>query len=204
MSGARRYARRAVVGVGVGGVLLYALTGQAPAVLLGCVLGAAVAVLLARRADTRQAAERSRAVRAQLPDILDLLAAVVDGGAAPGHALGRVCARLPGDLAAELVRIGDTADDGVVARIAAIDPALRPLAALLRQSEELGVPVAGALRLLAVDARARLRADLRECAGAAAPRMLLVVGGLLAPAALLVVIGGQVLALREIVGGVAG
>lgn len=204
MTGAPSGTRRMAVGALVGGALLAAATGRTLLAPVGCLLGIVASALLARRAAARRAAERSRAVRAELPDVLDLLAAVVDGGAAPAFALGQVCAHLPGALALELAdAVGESAD-GVGERVAALDPALRPLGALLRQSEDLGVPVSGALRLLAADARARLRADLRERAGAAAPLMLLVVGGLLAPAALLVVIGGQVLALRSIVGGVGG
>ena len=79
---------------------------------------------------------------------------------------------------------------------------LRPLGSLLRQSEELGVPIAPSLRLLAADARARARIAARERAAAAAPKMLLVVGALLAPASLLIVVGGQVLILRNVAGSV--
>ena len=135
-----------------------------------------------------------------VPQTLDLLAAVVDGGAAPGAALAQVGSRLSGQLGRVITAAADGAPDAVGDRLVEMDPALRPLGALLRQSEELGVPVSDALRLLAADARARLRAELRERAAMAAPRMLLVVGALLAPAALLVVIGGQVLALREALG----
>ena len=176
------------------------MTGHALAAPVGAMVGGTAAVAAMRRAAARQRERRSRAIRAELPDVLDLLAAVVDGGAAPGAALACVCAKLPGALGHLVAEAFDGQIDGVGDRVADIDPALRPLGALLRQSEELGVPVAASLRLLAADARARLRAELRERAAVAAPRMLLVVGGLLAPAALLVVIGGQVLALREAIG----
>ena len=98
--------------------------------------------------------------------------------------------------------VAHASEGGIGARLCAMDPALRPLGSLLRQSEELGVPIAGSLRLLAADARARARSAARERAAAAAPKMLLVVGGLLAPASLMIVIGGQLLVLRDVAGGV--
>ena len=134
---------------------------------------------------------------------MDLLAATVDGGAAPDVALARV-AEFVDEPLRSVLREAAAADagagPGLGARLCALDPALRPLGSLLQQSEELGVPIAGALRLLAHDARARARAAAREQAAAAAPKLLLVVGGLLAPASLLIVIGGQVLVLRELAG----
>jgi tight adherence protein C len=167
------------------------------------VLAGAASVWLGRR--RRAAAERARrrALTAVLPDAVDLLAATVDGGAAPDVALARVAEFVDEPLrsvlrAAAAAEAG--AGPGLGARLCALDPALRPLGSLLQQSEELGVPIAGALRLLAHDARARARAAAREQAAAAAPKLLLVVGGLLAPASLLIVIGGQVLVLRELAG----
>ena len=198
-SGAVRW--RLVCAALLGAAVLVAATGSAWGGPVGGCVGALAAIVGERRAATRRRAERSRAIRWQLPDALDLLAAVVDGGAAPGTALTEVCGRLPGAFGDAVSGAIAGEIDGIGVRVAEEDPSLRPLGALLRQSEELGVPVAAALRLLAADARQRLRSELRERAAAASPRMLLVVGTLLAPAALLVVIGGQVLALRGIAGG---
>jgi tight adherence protein C len=83
------------------------------------------------------------------------------------------------------------------AALAARHPCLRPLAAIVAQSDELGTPLAPALRLLAADERARRRALARERAAAAAPRMMLVVGLVLAPAALLLIVGAQALVLVD-------
>lgn len=190
-----------------------ALLGAAVALALArspldAVAGAAAALaaeaLVRSRAARRRAEGRSRALRAALPDALDLLAAALDGGAAPAVALPLVCAYMPEPFSGLVAEAASDAGEGMGAAVAAADPALRPLGALLRQSEELGVPIADALRLLAADTRALLRVELRERAAAAAPRMMLVVGSLLAPAALLIVIGGQVLYLRDTAGGVLG
>lgn len=194
MSRATRWSVGLAMLIGLAGV---AVSGRMVAIVPGVAIGAALGIAWSRRVARRRAERQSRAIRTELPDVLDLLAAAVDGGSAPTAALAHVCERLPGTLSAAVAMAIAGETDVTGERIAAVDPALRPLGALLQQSDDLGVPVAAALRLLAADARQRLRAELRERAAAAAPRMLLVIGALLAPAALLVVIGGQVLALHQ-------
>jgi hypothetical protein len=70
---------------------------------------------------------------------------------------------------------------------------MRALAALLRASDELGTPLAGEVRTLAEDTREAIVRDTRLRAAAAGPKLMLVVGGLLAPAALLLIVGSEVL-----------
>ncbi len=168
---------------------------------VGAAGGAIAAHMRGRRRARGAALARTRRLTAALPDALELLASAVDGGAATEAALARVADFADAELG-RVLRDALAADDpaGAGAALRRADPALRPLGSLLQQTDELGVPIAGALRLLAADHRLRARAEARERAAAAAPKMLLVVGGLLAPAALLVVIGGQVLAMRELVG----
>lgn len=171
--------------------------------LVAAVAGAGLVVWSRRRRAALQRRTRRHSLAAGIPDVIDLLASTVDGGVATDVALARVA-----DFVDEPVRsllldaVAHAGDVGIGARLSGLDPELRPLGALLRQSEELGVPVAGALRLLAADARARARSAARERAASAAPKMLLVVGGLLAPASLLIVVGGQLLMLRDVAGGV--
>lgn len=160
-------------------------------------------VVLRRRRRRAARRKRSDALAAGLPDVIDLLAATVDGGVATETALVRVADFIDEPLRSVLLDAAEHArEGGIGTRLSAVDPALRPLGSLLLQSEELGVPIADSLRLLAADARARARAATRERAAAAAPKMLLVVGALLAPASLLIVIGGQLLVLRDVAGGV--
>jgi tight adherence protein C len=194
--------RVAAIAAASGGLAL--ALGAGPLRSVGAVvLTGAASVWLGRRRRVAAGRTRQRALTAVLPDAVDLLAATVDGGAAPDVALARV-AEFVDEPLRSVLRAAAAADagagPGLGTRLCALDPALRPLGSLLQQSEELGVPIAGALRLLAHDARARARAAAREQAAAAAPKLLLVVGGLLAPASLLIVIGGQVLVLRELAG----
>lgn len=194
---------RAVI-IGFGLATLAAIAGGGIAhVVLAALGGAAGASLLRRRRLATQRRRRQQELAASLPDLIDLLAATVDGGVATDVALARVAVFVDEPLRSLLADVlGQGVEVGTGARLGTLDPLLRPLGSLLQQSEELGVPVASALRLLAADARDRARSAARERAAAAAPKMLLVVGALLAPASLLIVIGGQLLVLRDVAGGV--
>lgn len=181
------------------------VTGSLVVAVIGGVGGSGVAVVSTRRRQRALRRQRAEKITAALPDVLELLAATVDGGAAPDLAVKRVAVIATEPLRSVLVEaIQAAAGIGLGASMRAADPALRPLGSLFQQSEELGVPIASSLRLLAADARLQARASARERAAAAAPKMLLVIGGLLAPAALLIVIGGQALVLRSLIGPVMG
>ena len=133
-----------------------------------------------------------------------LLAAAVDGGAPRARSLAAVARHLPPPLGTTLAvaaaAAAQPAGPMLGAALATGHPVLRPLAAIVAQSDELGTPLAPALRLLAGDERARRRAAARERAAAAAPRMMLVVGLVLAPAALLLIVGAQALVLVDTLG----
>ncbi len=187
----------------VGAIGMGVALGDPLAVVPGAGAGALLRALHARRTAERARRRRSARILRALPDALELLAAVVDGGAPPDQAVARVAGCADEPLAGEL-RAAVAEGAGVGGRLRVADRELRPLGSLLAQSEELGIPVAAALRLLAADARLRARAAAREQAAAAAPRMLLVVGGLLAPASLVLVLGGQALAMRSLIGPVLG
>jgi len=201
-------AQPALRSAGVVGVLVLTvvlLDGGILHALAAGVMGSGLLWWLRRRRSVAEQRALQRALAADVPDVIDLLAATVDGGVATDVALARVADFVDEPLRALLLDAVEHGGElGVGARLCGLHPELRPLGSLLRQSEELGVPIAGALRLLAADARARARSAARERAAAAAPMMLLVVGALLAPASLLIVIGGQLLVLRDVAGGVLG
>jgi pilus assembly protein TadC len=156
---------------------IVALLVAAPAFAIGCA-----------REDARRrarAARRDRAVRRQLPQALELLGSVLDGGAPTYVALSAIADRCDEPLASALRDVAGGA--------APAPPAMRALAALLRASDELGTPLAGEVRTLAEDTREAIVRDTRLRAAAAGPKLMLVVGGLLAPAALLLIVGSEVL-----------
>ncbi len=144
---------------------------------------------------------RARAFRAELPDALELLAAAIDGGAPVERALAAVAGHVGAPLSTELRRAADGAGDARPGAVLSREPALRALGALVSASEELGVPLAGALRGLASQERERRRREVRLRAAAAGPRMTLVVAGLLAPAALLLVVGAELLSVVQTIRG---
>jgi tight adherence protein C len=181
--------------------LVWVVTGNVLLAIVGGGVGCTAAIGTTRRRQRASQLRRASAMTAGLPDVLELLAATVDGGAAPDLAIVRVAAFAPEPLRGVLVDATRNATvTGLGQSLRAADPALRALGSLLQQSEDLGVPISGSLRLLAADARLHARAEARQRAAAAAPKMLLVIGGLLAPAALLIVIGGQALVLRNLIG----
>jgi len=195
--------RPALVGGGAGAALGLALGDPATTVLLAA-CGGAVMVLGRRRRARLRASLLADAHLRDLPDALELLAAAVDGGAPLPRSLAAVAPHVPDPLGAALGRAAGAANAPTGPRLGTAirdeHPALRPLAAIVAQSDELGTPLAPALRVLAADERARRRSASRERAAAAAPRMMLVVGLVLAPAALILIVGAQALALIDALG----
>jgi tight adherence protein C len=144
-------------------------------------------VLLARRA-------RARAARMshELADILDLLRVAVQAGLPVSRALAEVGRRGSGVLANELgaaaarIELGANRADAL-AELTIRCPAdgVAALAAAIARAERHGVPLAPALRALAVQARADQARRLRDDAARAAPKIQLVVALVLVPAVML-------------------
>lgn len=176
------------------------MTGVLLTVAAVLLCAAAVPSFWRSRAVARTAEARARALRADLPDAVELLAAAIDGGAPVERALAAVAPHVREPLAGELRRAAAAAV-GRPGPVLTREPALRGLGALVASSEELGVPLASALRGLASHERERRRREIRLRAAAAGPRMTLVVAGMLAPAALLLVVGAELLAVVRTVRG---
>jgi tight adherence protein C len=142
----------------------------------------------------RRIRRRSRAMAAELADVLDLMRVAVDAGLSPARALAEVGRRRHGPLAAELRAAAARIDLGVpraevLATLERRCPAegVAPLTAALLRAERHGAPLGPALAALAADARARHAQRLRERAARAAPKIQLVVALLLVPAVMLLV-----------------
>jgi Flp pilus assembly protein TadB len=177
------------------------VTGALVVLAAGLLCAAVVPAFWRARTARRSAEVVSRDLRRDLPDALELLAAAIDGGAPVDRALLAVAAHVGEPLAGELRRAADPHAAARPGTMLARRPALRSLGALVASSEELGVPLASALRGLAAHERERRRREIRLRAAAAGPRMTLVVAGLLAPAALLLVVGAELLAVVRTVRG---
>jgi tight adherence protein C len=142
----------------------------------------------------RRANGRARAVRRELPSLLDLLRVTVESGASLAAALRAVGAHSRGTLAGELAATGrevalgvplESALDGLVARVPL--PEVRALVAALDRARRHGAPLAGTLAAQARDARFALARRIREEAARAGPKIQLVVALLLVPSVLLLV-----------------
>jgi tight adherence protein C len=142
----------------------------------------------------RRTRRRTRAIEAELADVLDLLRVAVGAGLTPGRAVAEVGRRHSGVLAAELRRAAAHAALGVP-RAATHDALERrapaagvpSLVAALRRADRHGAPLAPALAAEARAARAREAQRAAERAARAGPQIQLVVALLLVPAVLLLV-----------------
>jgi tight adherence protein C len=200
-----------------GSVLVFGGVGAAAAVLLGGIGGVLALAVLGgfgwvypdvrlRTADRR----RTEAIEQGAPTALDLIASTVAAGVGIDVALAGAADATGGPLGDELAttvanlalgrRRGDELRD-LAERTGS--PSLGRLAAALRISDRLGVPLAASLRRQAERARAEQARRIQERAAVAAPKILLVVVFVLVPAALLPVMTALALTALDAVNGVA-
>jgi len=176
---------------------VYAVMGAAapgPKLLtvpLALLLGDRIRRLGVARADAR----RRRAMDAEIPQLLDLLAAGSAAGLSAVVGLQRSVAVLRGPLGAELRASLDAVDLGARWReeLAAVTerlrlPDLRRAVAVLTRTETLGTSLTEATRELAADVRRSRRAAVAERARAAPVKMLFPLVFLVLPAFLLLTV----------------
>ncbi len=169
---------------------------------VGVVAGALAGWAVGRftRARRHRLAEEAldTALMSDLPDALELVASALQSGAPTPRAFAVVSAHI-GDPLGLLVRsalrrsedpVGPTLSEAVRDARPSV---LRPLAACLSASEELGTPLAPALRILARDEREHRRTAIRVQIARVPPRVTLIVSTVLAPASLILIVGAQAL-----------
>jgi tight adherence protein C len=138
-----------------------------------------------------------------LPDALDLLAGLVESGAPLASALAAVAQRIDGPLRAELEECASALSAAGSRRAAFAllrqsgSPDLARVGQALALADELGTGVAEQLRGQALVQRDLRRSRAREQAGTAAPKIALVIGLLLVPAALALVLGAELLSVLD-------
>jgi tight adherence protein C len=152
----------------------------------------------------RRAAERARAVRRELPALLDLLRVTVEAGLPPPAAFAAVGERTAGMLAAEWRTVGRVCALGVPVSeaLAGLErrlplPEVRALVAALDRAGRHGAPLADTLAAQARDARLARRRRIEEEAARAGPKIQLVVALLLVPSVLLLVAAALAAALLD-------
>jgi tight adherence protein C len=162
--------------------------------LLILVAAPAAAFLVPDATLRRRRRRRTKAIEAELADVLDLLRVAIAAGLAPQRALAEVGRRHPGVFAAELRRAAAQAALGVP-RATTYDALERrapaagvpALVAALRRADRHGAALEPALAAEARAARARQAQRAAEQAARAAPQIQLVVALLLVPAVMLLV-----------------
>jgi tight adherence protein C len=174
----------AVIGVMVPGPKVLTLP-------LALLLGVRIRRLRAARADVR----RRRAMDAEVPQLLDLLAAASAAGLSAVVGLQRSVSALRGPLGTELRGSLDAVDLGARWREELADvaerlalPDLRRALTVLTRTETLGTSLTEATRELAADVRASRRAAVAERARAAPVKMLFPLVFLVLPAFLLLTV----------------
>lgn len=128
------------------------------------------ALVVARRRRLRRRND-AQTMAAALPELLELLVALIRAGCAPAHAMRRLAPRAPEPLGASLARVVARLDQGQrladALRELAVDvPAARPAVDLLATADRYGLALAPVLDRLADEARAQRRrlgeAEARE------------------------------------------
>ncbi len=152
-----------------------------------------------------RARSRREAVKADLPDTLDLLAVSVEAGLGFDGAIAKVTEHMDGPLSQELalvlgeMRVGESRQDALK-KLAERVPAPE-LAAFVRaivQADQLGISLGRILRVQAADTRNRRQAAAEERAMKAPIKMLFPTVIFIFPSMFLVVLGPAMLNLLKI------
>lgn len=181
------------VGLDVVGAVAVAVAALAlvplPGSLAVAAVGAGVAWRFLPRDLSRPEERRALIIARDLPDVVDLLAAVLRAGVTDGDALAMIAQATEGPLAQPLARVARHRDLGAGAAEAwakAEEPRLADLATALVRHADTGAPVAAALDRVAADARRDYFAQAQAAARAGAVRAVIPLAVCFLPAFVLV------------------
>jgi tight adherence protein C len=183
-----------------GGVLaiLYVVFGQ-PSARIGVLALIALpllGVLAPQSWLKRKVAERSKAIRMDLPDTIDLLAISVEAGQGLEGAMQTVCLHFDSPLSEELSRTLKEMELGLARRDALHNlkrrtevPELSNFVLVLTQADALGMPIGRVLRTQAAEMRSKRRQWAREKAAKLPVKILLPLVLFIFPAIMVVTLG---------------
>ena len=185
---------------GVGGLLVGLLAGAVigsgvVAALLGLLVAGGAWFLPGLWVNQRVQARRDE-ILAALPPVLDMLVVAVDAGLSFDLALARVIEKLHNSLTLELDQVQREISLGrpraealeALAKRVRVDDVQRLVNALL-QADELGVPVARALRAQAAEARRMARQRVQQLAASAPVKMVVPMIIFILPTVWLILLG---------------
>jgi tight adherence protein C len=186
------------------GLVLASMLGAPFATVLFAPCGFFVGFMLPSFFVTFKVRSRRDAIRAQLPDALDLLSVSVEAGLGFDGALAKLTEHLEGPLIDELMftlnemRIGETRHDALK-KLAdrAATPEVGHFTRAIIQADQLGISLGRILRLQAADSRDRRQAAAEEKAMKAPIKMLFPTVAFIFPALFIVVLGPAFLHLKN-------
>lgn len=183
---------------GLAGLGAFLFLGGPVAPVAGAV-AAAVTWVVVGRAEPADVRRRRAEVRRDLPHVVELFAATLRAGAAPGDGVAVVVAALPGAAADRLggvaARLSIGLDPVQVWDALGADPELGRLGRALARAQASGSPVVASVERLADELAQTARAETEERARAVGVKAALPLGLCLLPAFLLVGIVPLVVAL---------
>jgi tight adherence protein C len=148
---------------------------------------------------------RREAIRAELPDALDLLAVSVEAGLGFDGAVDKLTDHMDGPLAEEFaltlgeMRIGESRHDALKKLAERVDtPEVAAFARAIIQADQLGISLGRILKVQSADSRNRRQMAAEEKAMKAPIKMMFPTVAFIFPAMFLVVLGPAVLSLKEI------
>lgn len=189
-----------LIGLGVCGGLLGALSYGPPGAIVGAVLGAALGAYLPDLIIYELGYRRQERVRRSLPDILDTLTVSVEAGLGFDAALAQVTQYGRGPMASEFARTLQEIQLGM-SRVDALRrlgqrtkvAELKTFCALMLQASELGIPIAKVLREQSKEMRVRRRQRAEELAQKVPVKILFPLVFCLFPSLFIVVLGPGVI-----------
>lgn len=158
------------------------------------------------------ARKRREAIDRDLPDFLDVLAVTVSAGLGFRSALTTVSGRFGGAISEEITTVLHQITNGASVRSAFTamrdrtrSDAVNEFVTAYLQAEELGAPLADTLNQIATDMRRATAQRMRQHASKIEPRISLVMTMVLIPGALVILVGGMILAMgADQIGGMFG
>lgn len=186
-------------GLAIGAALLALLLGLSAAPAAGLALAplaAAFGFLLPSAVLSMRVRSRREEIRAQLPDVLDLLAVSVEAGLGFDGAVTKLTEHMDGALVEEFaltlgeIRIGEGRQDALRKLTERVNvPEVAAFVRSVIQADQLGISLGRILRVQAADSRLRRQAAAEEQAMKAPIKMLFPTVIFIFPAMFLVILG---------------
>ena len=193
----------AAAGAILGGLLGTLTHSPAKAFVLGGVFAVVGFIVLDLVANHRARVRREQ-MRADLPDVLDILAVSVEAGLSFDAALAKLSDHKQGPLVEQFqlvlseLAIGENRSYALRRMADRLDiPELTAVVTALIQSEQLGTPLGKILRTQASEARARRRVAAEERAMKAPVKMVLPIGLFIFPSVFIIIIAPAIITITN-------